>query len=83
MTNIGRREMPAGELLTIAEVADSVRVPLATLRYWRYLGTGPRSFRVGRRVVYRRAEIENWLAAQEALGRAAPDRSLGTTPGRD
>ena len=29
------------ELLTIAEVADVLRVPLATLRYWRHLGTGP------------------------------------------
>ena len=29
------------ELLTIGEVADIVRVPVATLRYWRHLGTGP------------------------------------------
>ena len=28
------------ELLTIAEVADVVRVPVATPRYWRHLGTG-------------------------------------------
>jgi hypothetical protein len=32
----------------IQEVADVVRVPVATLRYWRHLGTGPRSFRIGR-----------------------------------
>jgi hypothetical protein len=33
---------PAGdELLTISEVAAIVRVPIATLRYWRHLGTGP------------------------------------------
>ncbi len=31
------------ELLTIGEVADIVRVPIATLRYWRHLGTGPHS----------------------------------------
>ena len=31
------------ELLTMQEVADVVRVPVATLRYWRHLGTGPRS----------------------------------------
>ena len=29
------------ELLTIQEVADVVRVPVATLRYWRHLGSGP------------------------------------------
>ena len=28
------------ELLTMQEVADVVRVPVATLRYWRHLGTG-------------------------------------------
>jgi len=27
---------------------------------------GPASFRMGRRVVYRRAEIEKWISAQEA-----------------
>ena len=54
MSTISRQVTPpqdphAGdELLTIAEVADVVRVPVATLRYWRHLGTGPHSFRVGR-----------------------------------
>ncbi len=38
------------ELLTIAEAADLLRAPVATLRYWRHLGTGLRSFRLGRRV---------------------------------
>jgi predicted DNA-binding transcriptional regulator AlpA len=45
------------ELLTMREVADVVRVPVATLRYWRYLGTGPRSFRIGRSVRYWRTEV--------------------------
>ena len=40
------------ELLTMQEAADVVRVPVATLRYWRHLGTGPRSFRIGRSVRY-------------------------------
>jgi hypothetical protein len=36
------------ELLTTKEVAGVVCVPVATLRYWRHLGTGPHSFRIGR-----------------------------------
>ena len=52
------------ELLTIAEVADVVRVPVATLRYWRHLGTGPRSFRIGRGVRYWRSEVSAWLYGQ-------------------
>ena len=46
------------------EVADVVRVPLATLRYWRHLGTGPRSFRIGRSVRYWRTEVFAWLDDQ-------------------
>ncbi len=45
------------KLLTIAEVAHIVRVPVATLRYWRHLGTGPHSFRVGRGVRYWHHEV--------------------------
>jgi predicted DNA-binding transcriptional regulator AlpA len=56
---------PAGdELLTISEVAAIVRAPLATLRYWRHLGTGPRSFRVGRSVRYWRHDVTDWLHQQ-------------------
>ncbi len=52
------------ELLTIAEVAEIVRVPVATLRYWRHLGEGPHSFRVGRAVRYWRGEVIAWLHEQ-------------------
>ena len=56
------------ELLTMQEVADVVRVPVATLRYWRHLGTGPRSFRVGRGVRYWRHDILDWLHHQSDDG---------------
>lgn len=52
------------ELLTMQEVAAVVRVPLATLRYWRHLGTGPRGFRVGRSVRYWRTDVHAWLQQQ-------------------
>src|SRR5665647_2096667 len=52
------------ELLTISEVAAIVRAPIATMRYWRYLGTGPRSFRLGRRVVYRVGDLQAWSETQ-------------------
>ena len=46
-----------------------LRAPVSTVRYWRYLSTGPNCFKLGRRVVYRRADVHTWLAAQEAAGR--------------
>jgi predicted DNA-binding transcriptional regulator AlpA len=51
-------------LLTIIEVADLVRKPVATLRWWRHLGTGPRSFKIGRDVRYRRSDVHDWIDQQ-------------------
>jgi DNA-binding transcriptional MerR regulator len=56
--------MTEHDLLTINEAADLVRAPVATLRYWRHLGTGPRSFRLGRRVVYLHDDVVSWIRLQ-------------------
>ncbi|MGR6899773.1 MULTISPECIES: helix-turn-helix domain-containing protein [Glutamicibacter] len=48
----------------IEEAAEFLRVPVSTLRYWRHLGTGPRSARIGGRVMYRQADLEAWLNEQ-------------------
>ena len=55
------------ELLTITEAAELLRAPVATLRYWRHLGIGPRSFRIGRRVLYRSDDLLSWIDAQRGL----------------
>jgi excisionase family DNA binding protein len=52
------------ELLTIVEAADLLRAPVATLRYWRHRNIGPHSFRVGRRVLYRRDDLRTWIDAK-------------------
>jgi excisionase family DNA binding protein len=54
------------KLLTITEAAELLRAPVATLRYWRHLGTGPLSFRLGRRVLYRHDDLRTWIEAQHA-----------------
>jgi len=55
------------EMLTLSEVAAILRTPEATLRYWRHLGTGPRSFRVGRHVRYLLSDVESWVSDQRAI----------------
>lgn len=56
------------DLMLAREVAARVRTPEATLRYWRHIGYGPPGFKLGRRVVYRRGDVEAWLnmRAQQA-----------------
>jgi len=58
-------------LLTTDEVALMTRAPVSTVRYWRFVGTGPRSFRVGRRVLYRAEEVSRWLLEKEQADPAA------------
>ena len=57
------------ELLTTAEVAAKLKAPAATLRFWRHKEVGPPCFVLGRRVVYRAADVERWVAEQEAATR--------------
>lgn len=46
--------------LITEEVADRFRTSAETVRYWRHTGKGPRSFRVGKRVLYSLEDIEEW-----------------------
>lgn len=49
--------------MTTQEVAAEVRLSPATLRWFRHQGHGgPKSFKLGRRVMYRRADVEAWVA---------------------
>lgn len=52
--------------LGIPEVAAMTGVPDATLRYWRHVGTGPRSYKIGRRVRYDLADVVAWLDEQRS-----------------
>jgi len=49
------------KLLTAAEVADYLGVPIATLYQWRHRGAGPRGLRVGRHLRYRSRDVEEYL----------------------
>ena len=48
--------------LTTEELANVLRTPAETIRYWRHIGKGPASFKVGRRVLYDIADVEAFLA---------------------
>jgi len=54
------------ELLTTDEVADIMRVPVATVRKWRSDRSGPHGFRVGKYVRYRRSAVDLFLEEREA-----------------
>lgn len=51
-------------LLRIEDVSRETGIAEATLRFWRHQGTGPKSAKLGRRIVYRAADVEAWIDAQ-------------------
>ena len=63
--NDGDARTAAAELLTLEEAAAVFRTPLATLRCWQHLGVGPDGFRLGRRVVYRRQDVNRWVRERQ------------------
>ena len=55
--------MKMPDYMTTEEVAELLRTSPETVRFWRHCGRGPKSFKVGRRVLYARQDVEAFIAA--------------------
>ena len=54
------------QFLRTAEVSAQTGISVSTLRWWRHIGDGPPSFKLGRKnVVYPVAELERWIARRQ------------------
>lgn len=56
--------MGADRLMTIGELAEYLQVPRETIYRWRKYGSGPRGFRMGRHIRFRRSEVEAWVESR-------------------
>lgn len=56
----------ASPYMTTRELADRLRKTPHAIRQMRHKGQGPRGVRVGRDVLYDRADVEAWLKAKTA-----------------
>jgi predicted DNA-binding transcriptional regulator AlpA len=56
----------APKILTMAEVSGMTRKSIETLRFYRKNSIGPKSFRLGRTVVYDEADVLAWIDEQRA-----------------
>lgn len=48
-------------LLTYEDVADLTGLSPGTIRYLRHKGTGPRGFKLGRRVRFTQEDVQAWI----------------------
>src|ERR1700737_234948 len=56
--------------LTPAEVAQLTGLSVHTLSYWRQTDQGPKTIKAGTRTLYRRKDVDQWLA--DIDGRSEP-----------
>jgi DNA-binding transcriptional MerR regulator len=70
-THILFPERDAEELLTLSEVAEILKVPVNTLRWWRQLGTGPEFFKIGRHLVTTVGDVRRYIREQRRAARPA------------
>lgn len=49
------------DLLTTEEAAAFLHVPLATLRHWLQTGSAPKSARIGKRRMFRRVDLVDYV----------------------
>lgn len=54
------------EFMTAADLEALTGTPESTFRYWAHIGSGPPSFKLGRRRVWKRSAVLAWLESQEA-----------------
>jgi excisionase family DNA binding protein len=62
-------------LLSIAELAQYLGVPIATIYDWRVDHKGPRGIHVGRSVKFAVSDVQTWVDAHREPAR--PDSSVG------
>ena len=51
----------SGNWMTVTEFAREAHVPTRTVYRWNCFDLGPTPYRIGRRVLYKRADVEAWF----------------------
>lgn len=75
MNNAPKHDDHAGDVLdgwmSRPELAETLGITAGTLAKWQNQRTGPPLVRIGRKVMYRRQAVQDWLRSQEGYGNGA------------
>ena len=58
------------DYLNSTQLEELTGTPSSTWRYWAHIGSGPPSFKLGRRRVWKKSVVLSWLESLEAGGGA-------------
>ncbi len=75
----------ASPFLTTAQAAAVLRMEPSTLDHWRSEGAGPVFYKIGRRIYYKRADLDAWIESRKRRSTAEhkAGRQGGASPTRD
>ena len=68
------------DLLTTEEAARYPRLSPRTLERYRVTGEGPRFLKIGRRVLYRQSDLDEWLKNKSRRSTSDPGPGPGPDP---
>jgi predicted DNA-binding transcriptional regulator AlpA len=68
---------PGKDNLTPAEVAQLIGLSVHTLSYWRQTDQGPKTIKAGTRTLYRRKDVDQWLAEVDGRSEGVGSQSSG------
>ena len=78
MNQTGQQGDPTGDIMdgwmSRKELADALGVTAGTLAKWQSQRIGPPLVRIGRKVIYRREAVQEWLQSQESYWKGAMRR---------
>jgi hypothetical protein len=58
-------DVTPSEYLFAEDMERDYKLPESTWRYFHSVGKGPKASKLGRRLVWKRSEVEAWVAQQE------------------
>jgi len=61
---MARKQPEPDPLLGVPDLCEEFGVTRSAIYKWRERKTGPKGFKIGRYVKYRRSEVNRWLAEQ-------------------
>ena len=70
------RGAPGPIFMTADNVARDYCIPKATLAKWRWNSTGPDYAKLGAKVLYRKADIDRWIADNTRTSAASNDNEV-------
>lgn len=69
----------ATDFWSAPELEDLTGIPQSTWRYWASVEVGPKSFKLGRRRVWRRSDVLAWIAESESVSAKSAEISHQST----